>query len=111
MQPQSAGHHYFLWPCTCRGTIVYQFQEEVTQCVDRWGDWVRRIRRKRRNDHIQVCMPGFANKKCGCIRPPSPLGPSCGPHDSQVFDERSIFLFILSQAVVSMLSRTAAIAK
>ena len=32
-----------------RGTVIFQFQEEVTQCVDRWSDWVRRIRRKRRN--------------------------------------------------------------
>ena len=44
-----------------RGTVVFQLQEEVTQCVDRWSDWVRRIRRKRRMDHVQGILALFSS--------------------------------------------------
>lgn len=47
---------------------VHEIQEEVVRCVDRWGDWVRRIRRKRRLEQMQALLsildaPGSALKR------------------------------------------------
>ncbi|GAX77503.1 hypothetical protein CEUSTIGMA_g4947.t1 [Chlamydomonas eustigma] len=36
-----------------RGDVMFQVQDEVNRCLDRWGEWVRRIRRQRRKDQFQ----------------------------------------------------------